>query len=419
MKIAIYHNLPSGGAKRTLHDSVQRLAARHSIDVYTLSCANHTFGDLRPFAARHEVFPFQPLPLFRSPLGRLNQVVRLADLLRLRLVTRRVAALIQSRAYDLVFVQPCQFEKAPSVLRDLGGVPTVYYCHESLRVLYEQMPARPYDKADSSARQMANRLDPLPALYQAALRRSDQMNIHGARRVLVNSIYVQQVVQQVYGIGAQVSYHGVDEQLFQPARSESTRSEQQRMVLSVGSLTPLKGFDFILRALAHLPVAQRPRLVIVSNFQNPPEKAYLQGLAHEVGVETEFLLNVSDERLATLYNQAALTVYAPVREPFGLVPLESMACGTPVVAVREGGVGESVLHEQTGLLVERDEQAFAAAVARLLDDPALAQAYGEHGRAHVLAQWTWERAMRTLEDHFRATLAPQGTEHAAAPTLAH
>jgi glycosyltransferase involved in cell wall biosynthesis len=135
--------------------------------------------------------------------------------------------------------------------------------------------------------------------------------------------------------------------------------EKRNFVLSVGSLTPLKGFDFLIRAMAELPEAGRPRLVIVSNFQNPPEKTYLEGLAGELHVELELLNNVSDQRLVELYNQAKMVLYAPVREPFGLVPLEAMACGTPVVGVCEGGVLETVLDGETGILVERDLQLFS------------------------------------------------------------
>lgn len=76
MNIAIYHNLPSGGGKRALHEMTRRLAERHALDVYTLSCAEHDFGDLRPYAKKYIVYPFQALPLVRRPFGRLNQGIR-------------------------------------------------------------------------------------------------------------------------------------------------------------------------------------------------------------------------------------------------------------------------------------------------------------------------------------------------------
>lgn len=400
MKIAVFHNLPSGGAKRTLCESLRRLSARHQIDVYTLSCANHTFADLRPHVARYEVFPFQPWPLLKSPFGRMNQIIRLIDLMRLRSVYRNVARAIEQGQYDLAYVQPCQFEIAPSVIRYLQRrVRTVYYCQEPLRRLYEKMPVRPYDRLDSGAQQMLNRLDPFPALYHKVLKETDRRNIQCAEKVLVNSVFMRDAVFQVYGIKAAVSYHGIDVQMFRP-----THIEKQDMLLSVGSLTPLKGFDFLIRAVSRIPKDARLPLVIASNFQNPLERDYLNTLACDLDVELRMLEDITDDRLVALYNQARLTVYAPVREPLGLVPLESMACGTPVVAVKEGGMQETMVHACTGLLVERDPDKFAAAVLSLLSDTPLREEYGRLGRQHVLDHWTWDRAVTTLENDFVTTI---------------
>ncbi len=399
MRIAIYHNLPSGGAKRALQELVKGLGPRHHVDVFTLSSADHGFADLRPHVNGHAVVDFQPLPLFRSPWGRLNQLMRAADLLRLRQLTRRLAQTLAHGEYDVAFVQPCRFEVSPSLLSWLQAVPTVYFCQEPLRRVYEPMPARPYEQPRDSWRRWLDRLDPLPGFYHLLLKQADRHNVRQADRVLVNSHFIRRAVNRVYGVEAHVSYLGVDVRQFRPLGLT-----REGMVLSVGSLTPLKGFDFLIRALARLPAADRPRLAIASNFQNPPERDYLRQLAAELAVDLALLGNVSDQRLVELYNQAQVTVYAPIREPFGLVALESMACGTPVIAVREGGTQETVLHEQTGLLVRRDEREFAEALARLLSNPAQAREYGQAGREHVARHWSWSRAVSTLEGHLEMAI---------------
>lgn len=395
MRIAIYHNLTSGGAKRALHEEVKRLATRHTLEVYTLSCANHEFADIRPLVAAHRIYPYAPLPLFRSPFGRVNQVIRLFDLRRLNSMAQEIAGDIKQAAYDLVFVQPCQFENCPSLLRYLPGQRTVYYCHEPLRLLYETMPARPYVNPDSRQRQALDKIDPFPGIYRRALKKNDRANIRSSKRVLVNSQFIRDSVRNIYQVEAEVSYHGVDAAHFHPMGLV-----KQRMVLSVGSLTPLKGFDFLIDALATIPEHQRPPLVIASNFQNPPERDYLLNLAREKGVVLNLMGNVSEEMLVELYNQAMLTVYAPHQEPFGFVSVESMACATPVVGVREGGIQETVLHEQTGLLVERNPQAFGQAVTRLLENDGQRRQFGEEGRRRVLENWTWDRSILSLEEDF-------------------
>lgn len=400
MRIALYHNLPSGGAKRTLAESTLRLARRHQIEVYTLSSANHEFADIRPHVHGHTVYPYEPLPLLKSPLGRLNQAIRLLDLYRIKSVNRKIVADILANGYDLVIVQPCQVEKSPSLLRYLTEIPTVYYCHEPLRQLYEAQPARPYDGSSFMRRRVLNRFDPLPGLYTAFLKRNDRQNISSARRVLVNSIFTQNAVAQIYGINSHVSYHGINADLFQPLSLEKHPS-----LLSVGSLTPLKGFDFLIEAVARIPGSHRPVLNIASNFQNPPEREFLNSLTQELSVKTNFLGSISDSTLVELYNQTTATVYAPLREPFGLVPLESMACETPVVAVAEGGIQETILDGQTGYLTERDPDAFAKAIQDILKDPRRAAEMGKTGRKQVLTHWTWDAAVQRLEDHLLACIS--------------
>jgi len=392
MKIAIYHNLPSGGAKRTLYESVKRLSERHVLDVFTLSTSNRKFGDMRPFCSTHHVHAYRPLPLFKSPLGRLNQIIRLIDLFRIGSINRTIAERIDAGDYDVAYVQPCRFENSPSLLRHLKKTRSVFFCHEPPRLLYESMPERPYTNKHSPLHQLVNRADPLPYLYQQSLKNNDTHNLRSANSILVNSNFMQTSVNSIYQVPSSVIYWGVDSQFFRPLDVEKAS-----FVLSVGSLTPLKGFDFLIRAISRIPIASRPVLKIVSNFANPPEREYLSNLASELDVELVLTLGVSEEELRLAYNQARLTVYAPIREPFGLVTIESMACGTPVVAVREGGIQETVIDGHVGVLVERDESAFAEAVQRLLRDPKTTAELGRNGRELVEREWTWEYAVERLE----------------------
>ncbi len=398
MRIAIYHNLPSGGAKRVLYESVRRMVADHHIDVYSLSTANHEFCDLRPFVANHRIYDFEPSPLLSSPFGRLNQGFRLVDLQRLNNLTKVIAENIEAGDYDVALIEPCQFEIAPSIIKHLS-IPTAYYCQEPLRRLYETMPDRPYDQKKAAWKTNLDRLDPLPPLYHRVLKRNDRANTQAAGRVLVNSKFIQESVRKIYQTSAQVCYLAVDTDLFRPLDVD-----KRPILYSVGSLTPLKGFDFLIRAVGLIPLDQRPALVITSNFQNPPEREYLNQLATGNGVQLELLNDISEAELVALYNQAEITVYSPVREPFGLVALESMACGTPVIGIREGGLQETIRHEETGLLIDRDPQKFADAIVALRSSPEKMSSFGRRSREHVLANWSWDFAVQTLENHLKAII---------------
>ena len=396
MKIAIYHNLPSGGGKRALYEMTRRLAPRHTVDVYTLSTADHEFCDLRPLAHRHHVTPFAPLKLARRPFGRLNQGLRTLDLFRVRQVQRDVARRIDAGGYDVVFAHNCRFAQSPAVLEFLA-TPGVYYCAEPPRLMYEPKIPRPYNTF-SRAQQIGNWFDPLPGLYRAALTRFDRRALRAADRVLTNSAYSREALYRIYGVFARVGYLGVDTGRFTPLNLP-----REDFVLSVGMLNPPKGFDFIIRSLALIDAARRPALTLVGNAADQRERAYLENLARESHVELRIKTQISDDELVRLYNTARLVVYAPIMEPFGFVPLEAMACGTAVVGVREAGVRESVIDGETGRLVDRDPAQLAAAIGALLDRPAEADRLGGRGRQRVETQWTWEAAVEQIEAHLRQT----------------
>ena len=390
MRIALYHELPSGGAKRALYEIARRLAASHSVDAFTLSTADSEFCDLRPVVRQHTVFAFQPERLFRSPFGRLNQLQRWRELGRLERLSRVVAANIDSQFYDVVYAHPSRYTQAPNVLSYLR-TSSVYQANEPLRLAYEPPIPRPHDNL--GPRRRLDQIDPLIRLYQARLRAADRRNVRRATRLLANSQFTASNLQRIYGRQAVASYPGVDLADFQPARPPAPRLG----MLSVGELRPNKGFDFIIESLARIEPAHRPALRLVGNAAVPLERDYLTELAQQRQVRLVIETVISQPELAQRYHEAALVLYAPIREPLGFVPLEAMACGAPVVAVGEGGVLETVTHGETGWLTRRDPGEFAAAVEILLADPARAARLGQRGRAVVEAEWTWERTLLSVE----------------------
>jgi glycosyltransferase involved in cell wall biosynthesis len=180
-------------------------------------------------------------------------------------------------------------------------------------------------------------------------------------------------------------------------------------VLFVGRLTPHKGIDVLIRALP--PDA---RLTVVGTEGHDPllpERDYpklLRSLAARRRVE--FLGAVDDDELARRYRAAAVVVIPSVErttygrriavsELLGLVALEAMASGTPVIASRVGGLPEIVEDGASGYLVPPgDVGALRARIAELLDDPTAGALLGSNARERVVAELTWDRcAQRCLE----------------------
>ena len=171
------------------------------------------------------------------------------------------------------------------------------------------------------------------------------------------------------------------------------------MLLSVGALTPFKGFDFLIKSLSLLEDSKRPILRIVSNYADPNERKYLNHLAVDLDVRVDFQVNISEDKLVEHYNRGLLTIYSPVMEPFGFVPLESMACRTPVIGVREAGIRESIKDGENGVLTDRDPGKFASALKTVLVDDEYRQRLGVQGRKDVEQKWRWQEAVETIERH--------------------
>jgi glycosyltransferase involved in cell wall biosynthesis len=189
---------------------------------------------------------------------------------------------------------------------------------------------------------------------------------------------------------------GVDPVRFAPVAGARRDPSAPRRLLTVGRLVPRKGFDRAIRALAAVPDAE----LLVAGGPEPalllaePETERLCSIARECGVADRVTLlgGVSRTRMPALMSEADLVLSVPRYEPFGIVPVEAMACGTPVVATAVGGQLDTVADGVTGVLVPPDEDHdLGATVRELLDDPDRLARYGVAGRRRVLARYTWDR----------------------------
>ena len=391
MRIALFHNVPSGGAKRAIYEWVRRLVGNHTIDVYSISSADHAYCDIRPIVHKHNIYPFETRGLFKSPLGRLNQLQRWQDLSDLDRLHRSIAADINPQSYDLLFANSCIFTFIPAIIEYIK-VPAIYYLHEPYGSGFLRQLKRPYLRT-VTWRKFLNKYDPLINLYQHKLTKIQKNSSAKAGLLLANSLFTSECMQSEYQKKTRICPLGVDIINLKPIPG----IQKENLIVSVGEMSPRKGFDFIIESLSYISQQNRPQLKLACNNIEPQEKEYIINLANKCSVELEILTRLNTEELKKLYNQARLCVYAPYMEPFGLVPLESMACGTPVVSVKEGGVQESILHEETGLLIERNPIKFSEGILRLLLDPELAATYGRNGREHVASHWTWEQSTEKLE----------------------
>ncbi len=221
---------------------------------------------------------------------------------------------------------------------------------------------------------------------------------------------------------------GFDPSEFSPRDKASARRRlgvpnDLPIVLQLGRIVPRKGVDTVIEATARLARDDglRSRLLVVGGPDrevtraSTPELARLMDLADRSGVGdlVTFVGRRDRAELADYYAASDVFVSTPWYEPFGITPLEAMACATPVVGSDVGGIKYTVRDGETGFLVPpRDPDALADRLARLLSDHRLLAAFGANGLARVRGAFTWRHVAKALSDVYDDVLAERHLDFA-------
>ncbi len=187
---------------------------------------------------------------------------------------------------------------------------------------------------------------------------------------------------------------GVDVDMFRPEGPVAPRTSGP-MVLSIGRLVPRKGVDTVIAALRQLPDAE---LVIAGGRADDEEAVRMRELAaaYGLGHRVHVIGSVPREQVPSLMRAADVLVTVPWYEPFGMVPVEAMACGVPVVASAVGGHLDTVAG--CGLLVPpRRPRALARALREVLDSPDRRRALGAAGARRARERYGWPRVAEQTE----------------------
>jgi D-inositol-3-phosphate glycosyltransferase len=208
---------------------------------------------------------------------------------------------------------------------------------------------------------------------------------------------------------------GVDTSHFTPDGVRSVaggaRGDEGRpRLLSVGRMVERKGIGTAIEALARVPQAE---LVIaggpsVHELTHDPEARRLRALAAKLGVlqRVRFVGQVHHDEVPALIRSADVVLTTPWYEPFGIVPLEAMACGRPLVGSAVGGLLDSIEDGVTGVLVPpHDAAAVAAAVRQLLDDPGARRRIGAAARRRAVERYDWHRVAEATEQAYQLVAA--------------
>lgn len=215
---------------------------------------------------------------------------------------------------------------------------------------------------------------------------------------------------------------GVDENLFRVLDQEECKAklgiDSDHVILFVGRITKAKGLRTLIKAIGllkqSLPPDETFMLALVGgdsgdqqSGEESAELKYLRSLIRELDIADLIRMEgaVPRERLPVYYSAADVCVVPSLYESFGLVAVEAMACGTPVVASRVGGLRHTVKDGYSGFhVVPSDEEGMAEKIHLLLEDKKLCQRIGENAHQRVREEFTWERTARQVNHLYQSLL---------------
>lgn len=362
MKIAVFYNLSFGGAKRVVLEHIKGLRSKgHILDLYTINPQTDIFD---PSKFCQNTFNYAiDLESKNSFIKRLVKDYK--NFFTLKNLHKKIAREIDSRNYDMVLVHPDKLTQAPFLLRFLK-TPSAYYCQEPLRIVYEY------------GYRLREKVGFLKRIYEEFTRlyrkQIDRQNVRAASLTITSCYHIRERMIEAYEVYPKVVYCGVNEKVFHPMGEKKINK-----VLYIGSSNVVTdGYDLAEKAMKYIPKNIRPQI-------------------HKLSWKKQNGERLTEKELVKIYSQSILTLCTSRLETFGLVPLESMACGVPVIATKVGGHRETVVDGETGFLVDFDPKEIAEKITFLLLNQELSSKLGKNGRAWIEKKWTWEKKINDLE----------------------
>lgn len=354
MRIAVYDNLPEGGAKRVVFEQIKQLSAAHEILYFT--------------NIHDSIFPFEEYILSKSrynldvpSLKGWRRPLQELGLLSILWKNFRIAKDIENSKADVVLVHHCKITQTPSLLLFLN-IPSVYYIEEPFRIAFE--PSL-FPIITSN---------PLKKMYEMSRRKIvsliDKVSIKKATLCITNSHFTQENVTKYYKKNSTVIRPGVNTTIFHT----STNKSSPKHFLFIGEKENINGYDLLLDALQLLK----------------------KNIPIEFVTFKKNTFRVTDGELCKLYQETFATLCLSKNEPFGLTAIESMACGTPVIAVQEGGYAETVTND-TGIFISRSSEELSKALSYLFSDQQLRKRLSLNCCEHIKNNFNWQKHTTALE----------------------
>lgn len=367
MKIAVFYNLKFSGAKRTVQEHVKGLKKLgNEVDVYTLNKEDDIFSPEK-YANDYYSFPYQRKKINIPIIRKIAE--DLSDFIILKKIHKKIAIEIDGKKYDFVLVHTDYFTQAPFILRFLK-TKNAYFCLEPLKIGYE------YGFSLNQKLSILNRC--YETINRNIRKNIDRTNARSAKNCFAISLFGRELMISSFDLYPKVSYLGIDPDIF-----KKTNIKKKNQVLFVGQKLDINGYHHALDAVSRIPQKIRPSLKVLSIGKGK---------------------KISDKELVKLYGESIATLCLSNFDTFGLVTLESMACGTPVIAFNVAGYREIVDDSKNGFLVNFSVSEIQEKIIQLSSDKDLVKKMGENGAVSVKKNWTWDKQIRLFNEDIKSLI---------------
>lgn len=382
LHLALYHPWVylTGGAERVLLELMDR--SRHRWTLYTHH--HDPAGTFEGFS-NHEVHELSPRVSVDRSLRPLAHAA--ASMLRTRLPIEGVdGLLVSSEGFgDLVLART--------------AVPAAVYCHTPLKILHDDQ-TREALVGDRPG--IGTALNVLGPAFSAV----DQVLWKRYRRVMANSSETRDRIARA-GLApvedVDVVHPGVDLDRF-----HGTAAGRAPRLLVAGRIMWQKRIELALDALRQVRETGSRIELVVAGAVDAKSVPYLEELRRQAhGLDVRFVIDPSDEVLAALYRSSRAVLFTPRNEDFGIVPLEAMASGTPVVAVDRGGPRETIVDGETGWLLPDDPIAWAAQIRRIEDQDEVTFARMSQAARRRASHFSWDAFVARIDEAMAQACRPQ------------
>lgn len=339
-KIGIYHNLPSGGAREVCINIIKFLKKEFKVS---------EFVDAKP-----QKFTNFITYMYCATFGSYAYAKKISHVLN---------------KYDAAIVFQSWLIKSPYILRFLK-IPTFFFCQE--------IPKEFYDlnfKRNQNFKEIIINILRLPIKY------SDKKNILKSKNIIIvaNSNKSANEIKNAYGLNAIVIYPGIQKS----TPKAKTKTNVEKYILCVGALNKNKNQMHILNAMSLIDSNIRPKLILVGNGGDPEYISRLNSFAKSNSISLEIMLNVSRSQLNTIYANATIFCFTPRNEPFGIVALEAMLHGLPIITVKDSGGFTELLNKKNGIIVQSWEpKQLAHSIEKLINNPARIKQISEYNQIY-------------------------------------